>query len=324
MLLLLPHHRCLNHHCSSSFLLSELPRNSKQGTKKNVTGKMRKGNRVRDLKILGKGKREFSGCMRPNVGVQNTDPIRGHDSQFSNVILNFNSPTAQDTLTPSWKTSLEHLKGSLKEVPWKAFFQNRSVWAMIYGSFCISWGNYNFGAWLPTYFSKELHLNLTEAAWVSILPPLAAIFFTLVAAQLADSLISRGVEITLVRKITQSIAFVAPAICLTLTVLDIAPSPWLVVGILTGGLSLTSFSFSGLYCTHQDISPEYASILVGITNTVGAIPGIVGVALTGFLLDATQSWSISLFLPAIFFYVTGTIVWLIFANNKPQSFSEKN
>lgn len=31
----------------------------------------------------------------------------------------------------------------------------------------------------------------------------------------------------------------------------------------------------------------------GITNTVGAIPGIVGVALTGFLLDSTHSWSVS-------------------------------
>ncbi|KAF9611178.1 hypothetical protein IFM89_027454, partial [Coptis chinensis] len=30
---------------------------------------------------------------------------------------------------------------------------------------------------------------------------------------------------------------------------------------------------------------------VGITNTVGAVPGIVGVALTGYLLDSTHSWS---------------------------------
>lgn len=31
----------------------------------------------------------------------------------------------------------------------------------------------------------------------------------------------------------------------------------------------------------------------GITNTVGAVPGIVGVALTGFLLDSTHSWTVS-------------------------------
>lgn len=230
----------------------------------------------------------------------------------------------QDTMTQSWKTSLRELNGSLKEVPWKAFFQNRAVWAMIYAHFCGSWGHYNCLSWLPTFFSEELNLNLTEAAWVSILPPLASIFVTGLAAQLADNLISRGVEATVVRKICQSIAFLSPAICMTLSSLDLGLPPWEIVGILTSGLALSSFALSGLYCTHQDMSPEYASILLGITNTVGAVPGIVGVALTGYLLDSTHSWSISLFAPSIFFYVTGTIVWLAFASSKPQSFSELN
>lgn len=94
----------------------------------------------------------------------------------------------------------------------------------------------------------------------------------------------------------------------------------------------------------------------GITNTVGAVPGIVGVALTGYLLDLTHSWSvsyhyftfhlhgpllvhncifprndlhiynlqISLFAPSILFYLTGTVVWLTFASSKPQSFSKRD
>jgi len=46
-------------------------------------------------------------------------------------------------------------------------------------------------------------------------------------------------------------------------------------------------------------------MLQGITNTVGAVPGIVGVALTGFLLDSTHSWSVrhqSIFISYIAFY----------------------
>ncbi|BAT76277.1 anion transporter [Vigna angularis] len=238
--------------------------------------------------------------------------------------LNPKSLSSPDTVTNSWKTSLTELNGSLKDVPWKAFFQNRAVWAMIYAHFCGSWGHYNCLSWLPTFFSEELNLNLTEAAWVSILPPLASIFVTGLAAQLADNLISRGIETTVVRKICQSIAFLSPAICMTLSSLDLGLPPWEIVGILTGGLALSSFALSGLYCTHQDMSPEYASILLGITNTVGAVPGIVGVALTGYLLDLTHSWSISLFAPSIFFYMTGTMVWLVFASSKPQSFSEHN
>jgi len=68
--------------------------------------------------------------------------------------------------------------------------------------------------------------------------------------------------------------------------------------------------------------PLLTATPLGITNTVGVVPRIVGVALTGFLLDSTHSWSISLFAPSIFFYLTGTVVWLAFASNKPQDFSK--
>ncbi|OIT29451.1 PREDICTED: probable anion transporter 6, chloroplastic [Nicotiana attenuata] len=222
----------------------------------------------------------------------------------------------------SMGSSLGELSASLKDVPWKAFFRSKAVWAMIYAHFCGSWGHYTCLSWLPTYFSEELNLNLTEAAWVSVFPPLASIFVTGIASQFADSLISKGVDTSVVRKICQTIAFLSPATCMILSSLDFGLPPWEVVTILTGGLALSSFALSGLYCTHQDISPEYASILLGITNTVGAVPGIVGVALTGFLLDSTHSWSISLFAPSIFFYLTGTVVWLAFASSKPQTFSE--
>ncbi|KAL3535926.1 hypothetical protein ACH5RR_004387 [Cinchona calisaya] len=220
--------------------------------------------------------------------------------------------------------SLEELGGSLKDVPWNAFFESKAVWAMIYAHFCGSWGHYTCLSWLPTYFSEELNLNLTEAAGVSVLPPLASIFVTSIAAQLADYLITKGVDTTTVRKICQTISFLSPASCMILSSVDLGLPPWEVVIILSGGLALSSFALSGLYCTHQDISPEYASILLGITNTVGAVPGIVGVALTGYLLDSTHSWSLSLFAPSIFFYLTGTIVWLAFASSKPQTFSKQD
>ncbi|KAI3422814.1 MFS domain-containing protein [Psidium guajava] len=224
----------------------------------------------------------------------------------------------------SMTTSLSNLAENLKDVPWKAFFENQAVWAMIYAHFCGSWGHYTCLSWLPTYFSEELNLNLTEAAWVSILPPLASVLMTGAASQFADNLIANGMETTKVRKICQTIAFLSPAVCMTLSSIDLGLEPWEVVGILTGGLALSSFALSGLYCTHQDMSREYASILLGITNTVGAVPGIVGVALTGYLLDLTHSWSISLFVPSIFFYLTGTAVWLAFASSTPQNFSQRD
>ncbi|VAI35832.1 unnamed protein product [Triticum turgidum subsp. durum] len=67
---------------------------------------------------------------------------------------------------------------------------------MIYTHFCGSWGHYTCLSWLPTFFSEELNLNLTDAAWVSILPPLGSMVITSIAAPFADNLISSGVDTT--------------------------------------------------------------------------------------------------------------------------------
>ena len=57
--------------------------------------------------------------------------------------------------------------------------------------------------------------------------------------------------------------------------------------LITVALGLASCSLAGLYCNHGDLSPRYAAILLGLTNTTAALPGILGVAFTGALLDAT-------------------------------------
>lgn len=70
--------------------------------------------------------------------------------------------------------------------------------------------------------------------------------------------------------------------CSVLTAADLTalcPAP--PAGLVALSLGLASFSLAGLYCNHADLSPRYASVLLGMTNTSGALPGIVGVAFTG-------------------------------------------
>ena len=92
------------------------------------------------------------------------------------------------------------------------------------------------------------------------------------------------------------------------------------VGLITAGLGLASFSLAGLYCNHADLSPRYAPVLLGLTNTTGAIPGIIGVTITGAILDKTGSWPLALFVPSIVFFVTGSVVFATFASSDQQSF----
>lgn len=91
-------------------------------------------------------------------------------------------------------------------------------------------------------------------------------------------------------------------------------------GLITAGLGLASFSLAGLYCNHADLSPRYAPVLLGLTNTAAAIPGIIGVTITGAILDKTGSWSLALFAPSIVFFITGSVVFATFASSDLQSF----
>lgn len=63
--------------------------------------------------------------------------------------------------------------GWLQAVPWRAFFARPALWSMMYCHFAGNWGHFTLLAWLPTYFSEVLHLDLTHAALVSRTPKLA-------------------------------------------------------------------------------------------------------------------------------------------------------
>jgi ACS family sodium-dependent inorganic phosphate cotransporter len=64
-----------------------------------------------------------------------------------------------------------------------------------------------------------------------------------------------------------------------------------------------------------DIAPRYADILFGFSNTAATIPGIIGVSLTGWLVEATGSYN-SAFIVTTGICLFGLAVWLIFSSGK--------
>ncbi|KAJ8901650.1 hypothetical protein NDN08_003857 [Rhodosorus marinus] len=194
----------------------------------------------------------------------------------------------------------------LSDIPWKKLFSSKHTWAIIVAHFCCTWGYFVFLTWLPTYFNLELGFDFGKSAFVSILPWLSMFTFANAGGFIADFLYANGLTLTKVRKLMQTIGFMGPAVFLGLTARTADP----ILGVLfmTLALGLGSFSQSGVYANHQDIGPEYSGILLGISNTFAALPGIIGVALTGFILEGTGSWDL-VFGLAIGFYALGTIVY---------------
>src|SRR5712691_5576526 len=130
----------------------------------------------------------------------------------------------------------------------------------------------------------------------AMLPYCAMLLAANGAGWLADGMIRRGIPITLVRKGFQSLCFVGSALCLLL--LSATASQWLALLYITLGLGAMATSAAGFLVNHLDIGPRYAGVLMGVTNTIGTIPGILAPAITGFIIQFTGSWDPVFYLAA--------------------------
>lgn len=198
-------------------------------------------------------------------------------------------------------------------VPWARILRSSAVWALIFNHFCSNWGFYVILSWLPRYFADAHKLDLVSVGYASLLPWLVMFVLTNVGAQLADGLLARGRSVEFVRKLMQSIGFLGSAAALL--AIGQAHSVGLAIGLMCVALGLGSFALSGFASNHLDIAPRYAGALMGLSNTAGTMPGVIGVTVTGYILDATGSWAL-VFGIAAGLYVAGTIVWLLFAKGE--------
>jgi len=66
---------------------------------------------------------------------------------------------------------------------------------------------------------------------------------------------------------------------------------------------------------HLDVSPAHAGVLMGISNTIATIPGIIGVAVAGFIVEATNSFS-AVFLLIVVVYAVGLVGYVTWASGE--------
>lgn len=185
--------------------------------------------------------------------------------------------------------------------------------------FVNNWGPYVVVAWLPQFYTETLGVGLDRASTLALIPPALSIPISAVATPLADTLLARGTPVTTVRKLCQGVAFFGACssfLCASLSGDEAVPT----VAAVSTGVAISAFSFGGLYSNHQDLSPRYASTLIGVTNTAGAVPGFLGVGLTGLLRDMGYSWDESLLWPCVGVYLLGFVIYLAFGSGEEQDF----
>ena len=86
---------------------------------------------------------------------------------------------------------------------------------------------------------------------------------------------------------------------------------------MCGASGTLALCLSGFAVNSFDIAPRHADVIWGLANTGGTIPGIVGVYVTGWLVDRTGSYNAPFFLTAAVGGV-GAVVYLLYASGERE------
>ncbi|RGB42532.1 major facilitator superfamily domain-containing protein [Rhizophagus diaphanus] len=201
-------------------------------------------------------------------------------------------------------------------IPWRLIFSRREVWAIIIAYVCHSGGFFMLLNWLPTYYLDHFGVDIKYLGYFTALPYIAQGVSGFFVGILADYVINRlKVRVIIVRRIAQIIGSCGIAIFLLLAT-HVAKTPLQGIILITIGNGLNSFTLAGLTVSQLDIAPRYSGLIFGLGSSLGMIPVIVGLTLTGWVLDSTgKNWNI-IWNTASALYFTGAFAFSILAGEK--------
>jgi MFS transporter, ACS family, solute carrier family 17 (sodium-dependent inorganic phosphate cotransporter), other len=225
-----------------------------------------------------------------------------------------NQPSADPRLSAEERELLPDARATIDRVPLRRLLCRAPVVVIVAGHVAFNWSLYVLLSWLPSYFRDAQGLSIAHSALFSAAPWLAMFATCNVAGSVADRMIERGVGVTTTRKLMQCGALIVSAGLLL--ALHKAHSPGMALVLLCGATGALACTSAGHMAMYLDVAPRHGGVLVGFGNTFAQIPGIVGVALTGWLVDVTGTYSAAFVLTALV-SAAGALIFGFFADARP-------
>ncbi|KAG8518475.1 Vesicular glutamate transporter 2 [Galemys pyrenaicus] len=210
----------------------------------------------------------------------------------------------------------------------------------VYGSFGMVWYmfwllvSYESPAKHPTITDEERRyieesigesanlLGAMEVGMLSAVPHLVMTIIVPIGGQIADFLRSKQIlSTTTVRKIMNCGGFGMEATLLL--VVGYSHTRGVAISFLVLAVGFSGFAISGFNVNHLDIAPRYASILMGISNGVGTLSGMVCPIIVGAMTKnkSREEWQY-VFLIAALVHYGGVIFYAIFASGEKQPWAD--
>jgi len=213
-------------------------------------------------------------------------------------------------------------------VPWTSILKSMPFWAILVANFSNNWGFHLLMTELPQYLDEVFEDFMSDGTvlglWTAI-PYTCMWISALIFSYICDFMIRKNwLTIGNSRKLYTAISQTGPAICLLILLLSVSnesPKLELTLALFTAAVTCQGGLYSGWMTNTQDIAPNFAGTILGITNACGAIPGFVANQIAGAFINENPK-DVSLWLPVwvitCCILVCSSIFYTIFAQGVAQ------
>uniref|UniRef100_A0A1B6E1K5 Putative inorganic phosphate cotransporter n=1 Tax=Clastoptera arizonana TaxID=38151 RepID=A0A1B6E1K5_9HEMI len=244
--------------------------------------------------------------------------------------LGSNSPDNHPTISDEEKdyiiSSLLNSSSNANDLktPWKEIATSVPLWALLITHCGQNWGFWTLLTLMPSYMSHALGFDIKSNGLLSSLPYLSMFVLSIVLSWLGDYLtVKKILPISIARKMWNSIAFWGGAVALVFLAMY-GSNVVVAVTLLTISVALNGTVYMGYLCNHLDLSPNFAGLLMGITNGFANVTSILAPIVAGFIVNDESNiaqWRIVFYISALVFFL-GNSIFILFGSTEVQYWNE--
>ncbi|RFU49436.1 MFS transporter [Paraburkholderia sp. DHOC27] len=192
------------------------------------------------------------------------------------------------------------------------FLRQPMILATAFAFFAYNYVLFFFLSWFPTYLTEAHHLSLRDMSFATVIPWLLGSIGLAIGGFVSDGILRLTGKPLLSRKLVLAVCLGAAAVCVALA--GRVASTQSAVALMSVSIFFLYVTGSVYWAVIQDTVPrEHVGGVGGFVHLLANLAGVIGPAVTGFMIQATHGAYGSAFVLAGAIAVLGalcSLVWI--------------
>jgi sugar phosphate permease len=203
---------------------------------------------------------------------------------------------------------------------WLGLFRFRTTWGLVLGFFGVVYMGWLYLAWLPGYLEMQRHMSIPKTGIVAAIPFAFGVVGSIGGGWIADWLMRRGFSPINSRKIPVIVGLLG-MVSFTVVAAE-TPSDLMAVAAISAALMFGASASGMSWALASVAAPANCTASLGaIQNFGGYLGGALAPTVTGFIVQATGSFTPALLVSAAIGLVSA-LMYLVVIRGEPISTAE--